>query len=286
MCRRRTSDIVATGLLERMWGWAARQCPNGSFEGVRAARIAEAIRWRRDPAAVLETLRARGWLDEHEGHLVIHGWPEHADRHVHRTLIRLGIPFWDGTPPTRSYAKDEAQRRRWDEIWGSPIESTPEADPGATPEDTSGAPLARSQKPEARSLQEEARAAWPLVVDAFKAYPGPTPSGELGAARLRVVTARLRDHPQSGPEILAQAVHGYWATHREKHGKGGEWDPATHSTPETIFRASNFAKYVERYFHQVAAGDAPPYLPGAVSAERRGRAHEALDLVHRRGAAR
>jgi hypothetical protein len=83
------------------------------------------------------------------------------------------------------------------------------------------------------------------------------------ATRRRTLRSRLREH-DGDPRVLATAVHGYVWLHR--HPTNG-FDPMEHLTPETIFRASNFAKYLEAGLDAAEAGEQPPFQIAPVRRE-------------------
>lgn len=92
---------VALGYLEALWHATAEIRPRGDIGTLADADIAAEM-WveRVEPTRLIEALKDAGWLDEHpEFRLVVHGWSEHADKHVRWRLRRANLTFWDGADP-------------------------------------------------------------------------------------------------------------------------------------------------------------------------------------------
>lgn len=108
--------------------------------------------------------------------------------------------------------------------------------------------------------------AWPDVSAAFAAY-GRRPT-VLNGSRHRSMAAALREFP-GRPSVLVDLVHGYVAS-KEHAGPG--FDVLGYLTPETVFRASHRAKYLEAFDRAVARGLAPPFAlaPGSGAPARAG----------------
>ncbi len=108
----------ARGGMEGLWHFTAKHAPRGDIGRWDDEDLADAYGWTLDdgPVSVLiEALVKSQLVDEHPEHrLVVHDWPEHADRHVHRAVMRLLVPFADGTLP-RLYEGTEKERRAWGE---------------------------------------------------------------------------------------------------------------------------------------------------------------------------
>lgn len=266
------SLFAATGLLERLWGFTAQNCPTGSLAGKPPRRIATGIGWQRDAAALLAALRAEDWLDGEPGAYTIHDWPDHADRHVHRMLIRRRQTFADGTVPTRSYAKSEAERCIWDEEWGdsTPSGVAPRTTSGAITGAASGAPSQSQSQSHVREAAppgagkaddcgDLARGLWKDVCAAFAMYGGDA-GQTLGKARLGLVCARLRENPDEDPRLLlVGAVHGYWICAGERNG---DYDPRAHLCPETVFSSQRHQRYVDAARTAKARGHCSPFKHG------------------------
>lgn len=129
--------IAATGLAERLFGYTAKHCPDGRVGRYGAAALARGVAWPADPDELVEILA--GYLDGAGDALVVHDWPDHADRHVQRALVRRLERFADGTAPRLSYAEPD-ERARW-------LERFPE-DRRDTRRDTRRAPAGIEPEPE------------------------------------------------------------------------------------------------------------------------------------------
>lgn len=98
----------ACGLLELLWHFTTRYAPRGDVGRYDAAQIAAAVGWTGDPAFLVATLTACGWLDVSRRHgVLVHDWPEHADDYVHVALARRKMRFADGTVPNMSRLKKQ-----------------------------------------------------------------------------------------------------------------------------------------------------------------------------------
>ena len=147
----------AVGILECLWGWAAEFAPAGNVGQHSDAEIAKGVDWFGPPESLIAALCECGWLDPHPQHrLLIHDWPEHADRHVHRRLIRSLECFAHGSPPRLSEGTAE-ERQNWDRFIaqqsGTPA-GPPDASPGPPrdPRDETSEPEAY-QQPRQQPLQ-------------------------------------------------------------------------------------------------------------------------------------
>lgn len=228
------SAVFATGLLERLWGYAAQHTPSGDLSKLTPHRIARgmglgdapAVAAAATPRKVIEILTEHSWLDRVGERLVVHDWREHCDRQVHRALVRRGETFWDGTPPTRSYLKDESQRRRWDSLWGdgqaeggrsgvAPVVA-PGADPGAPSRSRS-----RSQKEKNRNRSSLRGPRGPRDDD-HEGSCSYSPEDEL----VLEIRERLRDQSTDSRNLRAiartmprreieKAMHEAWARFRD-----------------------------------------------------------------------
>lgn len=78
--------------------------------------------------------------------------------------------------------------------------------------------------------------------------------------------ARVRE-AGGDPSVLVSAVHGYAYYHRKSGANG--FDPTSHLTPETIFRPSNFPKYLDAMRDAEQAGKKPPFRLGPESDSER-----------------
>ena len=102
------------------------------------------------------------------------------------------------------------------------------------------------------------------ITGAFRAYGKEIQT--WGEGRRRVLRARAKEHG-GDPAVLASAVHGYAWYHRGK--SGNSFDPTQHLTPETIFRAGNFPKYLDAAHAAVKAGKDPPFKLGPETSQER-----------------
>ena len=80
----------ATGLLQALWHMTGEHAPRGDIGRWTNEEIADGIEWwdRGDPDDLIAALVQCRWLDEHPEHrLVVHDWPDHADRAVRQKRV-------------------------------------------------------------------------------------------------------------------------------------------------------------------------------------------------------
>jgi hypothetical protein len=84
-----------------------------------------------------------------------------------------------------------------------------------------------------------------------------------------MLRARAKDHG-GDVAVLVAAVHGYAAYHRGR--LSDNFDPLQHFTPETVFRPSNFPKYLDAAKAAALAGEKPPFKIGKAAGRSSGTA--------------
>jgi hypothetical protein len=129
-------------------------------------------------------------------------------------------------------------------------------------------------------LRATARAQWPLLQAAARQHGRHW--RQLSTSRLELLTARLRENHD--PQSLLQAIEGaiaYW-----RNSAPADADIGRHLVPETVYRRSNFTKYVEAAMQvtqaKAAAAARPrPFdeLPPHASAEERKAGAEKLEAL-------
>lgn len=117
----------AVGILEMLWHHAARFTPQGDIGSLPDYAIAAAVEWKKKPNMLVEALTVTGWFDRDEHHrLILHDWPEHCERTVHKFLDynkKTFLPiygeskekkrrnFGDSPPSREDKAKAEAKAK-------------------------------------------------------------------------------------------------------------------------------------------------------------------------------
>lgn len=85
---------TAVGVLEMLWHLTARYTPRGDVGKWSDEEIATALDWDGVPERLTHALVSCGLLEEHPEHrLIVHDWPEHADKAVKQLLDRRGEDF-------------------------------------------------------------------------------------------------------------------------------------------------------------------------------------------------
>lgn len=89
-----TSRHVAVGILECLWHFTARFCPQGDIGRFTDSQIADWLE-HPEPAKLVSALVRSGWLDTcAERRLIVHDWHQHADDSVKKKLKRCSLEFY------------------------------------------------------------------------------------------------------------------------------------------------------------------------------------------------
>lgn len=108
--------MQARAALDGLWYVTATHAPRGDVGRCTDEEIADLIGWDLDPAALIAALTELRWLDAHPTfRLLVHDWPAHADKHVHRAVLRTLEHFADGRAP-RLYEGTKQERAQWLEL--------------------------------------------------------------------------------------------------------------------------------------------------------------------------
>lgn len=84
-------ELVATGLLERLWHVGISDAFRGDIGKLDNEEIAEMVGWHGDADEFIELLVQEKWLDRHPVHrLLIHDWHEHAPKYVKGNAAKSG----------------------------------------------------------------------------------------------------------------------------------------------------------------------------------------------------
>lgn len=109
-----------------------------------------------------------------------------------------------------------------------------------SPQTVASAPADAMNGTHRNDLKAQVRAVWPECQKAAARHGRRW--GALNEARVAVMAARLREFGPD-PGVLVRAIDGavaYWRASAPKDS-----DPSKNLTPETVYRASNFPKYIE-----------------------------------------
>jgi len=80
------------GILEGLWHFTGRFCPQGNIGKYPDDQIASWLGWENHVPALMEALIGSGWLDECVRYrLIVHDWAEHADHTTKISLKRKGL---------------------------------------------------------------------------------------------------------------------------------------------------------------------------------------------------
>ena len=73
----RRLGLEAVVCLLKLWGWAAKNRPNGKLEGLDVEDVEFVARWKGSEGEFVATLLALRLLDEVDGGFAVHDWEEH-----------------------------------------------------------------------------------------------------------------------------------------------------------------------------------------------------------------
>lgn len=101
----------ALGHLTLLWAFTARKSPRGDVGKWTDGAIARACDWQQDSAAFVNALVESGYLDRDDEHrLLVHDWPDHAERWVKASLKNLNQTFIVRTTEPTTVATTEATK--------------------------------------------------------------------------------------------------------------------------------------------------------------------------------
>lgn len=93
------------GWLEMVWHFAGRFTPQGNIGKYSDVAIEAWVEWTGEPGALIDALVKSKWIDRDSAHrLLVHDWPEHADKATKNALLRAKLPFC--TPGVRTEMHD------------------------------------------------------------------------------------------------------------------------------------------------------------------------------------
>jgi hypothetical protein len=82
------------GHLTLLWAFTGRKAPQGNIGKWPDGAIARACDWQGDSKMFVEALTEAGYLDNDTSHrLLVHDWPDHAERWVRASLKKAGQDF-------------------------------------------------------------------------------------------------------------------------------------------------------------------------------------------------
>jgi hypothetical protein len=88
------SQAQAIGHITMLVNWTADFAIQGDIGKWPNGAIARGAGWDASPDTFVDALTEAGWLDPHETHrLLLHDWPDHAERWVKSKLSSLGLTF-------------------------------------------------------------------------------------------------------------------------------------------------------------------------------------------------
>lgn len=227
---------------------------------LRAEYTPEVIQACVDELASGEDPALRVFFASSRPYLLLTGWERHRGKGKRAERSKYPDPPQESAPRKRSprisadlrgspggsaRLTSDVLRLTSDDDRGTTIEGRCGGEPPASP--------AAARAADACPQQVEIEPAWERAQEAFGDY-GKRPR-ELPPARRKLLRSRLREYPGRAM-ILTEAVHGYMAFHA---CPSGDFDPLAHLTPETVYRPSNVAKYLEAYDRALESGRSPPF---------------------------
>jgi len=98
---------AALGLLEAVWHWVSRYCPEGLLGDEDLEDCADTIRFDAGGKMLAETLESCGLMDAQDGMWYVHDWHDHADETTKKALEKAGKGFANGSQSRRFTKKPE-----------------------------------------------------------------------------------------------------------------------------------------------------------------------------------
>lgn len=102
---------AALGLLEALWHWVSRYCPEGLLTDEDIEDCADTIRFDGGGAGLAEVLESCGLLDRQDGGWYVHDWHDHADETTKKALEKAGKRFANGSQSRRFTKKTEPPKQ-------------------------------------------------------------------------------------------------------------------------------------------------------------------------------
>ena len=260
--------VAAVGHLELLWHFSQQYAPAGDIGKWTDGDIEEACEWAGEPGDLVGALVAEGFLDACETHrLLVHDWPDHCPRFLSERVRRDTLTFAAGCECALC-----TQR----------VTVCPTAEQGVVlrvptqPNPTQPNPTQPNRDGPTR---EEL---WGQVNDARGEYlPGAT-GLRLDARRGARLVAIRADY---GKSAHTDAVHGYVAFHLSRSAqRRGDFDPMQYFVPETFWKASGVAKYLDADRAARDAGLQRPYSADQIESGSEARVRQILDASRHPGA--
>jgi hypothetical protein len=138
----------AVGILEMLWQFAARFCPQGDIGKHTDAAIARAVGWEKRSGSrgvptevrLTSALVDAGFLDRCEFYrLVVHDWKDHCDQAVTKYLSRHGLDFVYPGIASHSHSQSHSSVKP---LPDPPVRPKPPAAPEPEPDTQTPAPVA------------------------------------------------------------------------------------------------------------------------------------------------
>lgn len=109
--RLQITQAQAIGHVTLLVNWTADFAIQGDVGKWPNGAISRGCGWDASPDTFVDALRDSGWLDEHPEHrLILHDWPDHAERWVKSKLSSLGLRFLDAYERHENDQKHNAGR--------------------------------------------------------------------------------------------------------------------------------------------------------------------------------
>jgi hypothetical protein len=208
------SQAQAIGHVTLLINWTADFAIQGDIGKWPNGAIARGAGWDASPDTFVDALTASGWLDEHGSHrLILHDWPDHAERWVRSKLASQGVTFLAAYVD----ASEDTSRDTSSTVSGDPPRDQ------TKPNQTEPSRTKPSQTKPRKSRAKAAVTNYPEEFEEFwVAYPPGRRTDKPGAleswqAAVEVLTARIGSEAAARGCLRAKAME-YAASDQ---GRGG-----------------------------------------------------------------
>lgn len=102
--------LVAVGIMESLWHFAAKYAPQGDIGKYTDEMIAAGISWTDGAERLINALIECQWLDKSgQVRLYVHDWHQHSDDYADKYLSYNGLTYSNGCKPRRKPPKNSTR---------------------------------------------------------------------------------------------------------------------------------------------------------------------------------
>ena len=217
---------ITLGYLEATWHFAGRFTPQGNIGKYTDGQIESWVEWHGEPGALVAALVASRWLDKDAAYrLLVHDWPQHADKATKNALVRAKLQFCTPTPSVQNGDMSVQNGDMYSENalpYGLPVpEPVPVPEPGAG----AGPYIARSENRHGAQLRVlVVEDDWPEFLARWQQAGLPCVAEDLNEGRHVWSTMDFKARLTASQSLLDRTLAGEFD------------DPAFHPLPKNFLR--------------------------------------------------